>query len=142
MLALMSSPPKPAAPFDSDALEFHVVRAQLTGHLTTALGRTAVEQLQPQPTPDLVARQLQAVQSQVALRYIENDGAVADRYPANPNGSPQGIAGLSSADGRVSIMMPHPERVFRRAQFSWHPGDWGEDGPWLWLFRNARVWLS
>jgi len=78
----------------------------------------------------------------VTLRYIENDGRIAERYPANPNGSPAGITGLTSSDGRVTIMMPHPERVFRGVQHSWHPGDWGEDGPWLRLFRNARVWVG
>lgn len=77
----------------------------------------------------------------MALRYIENSGEVATRYPANPNGSPEGITGLSTTDGRVTIMMPHPERVFRSVQNSWHPDDWEEDGPWLRLFRNARVWV-
>jgi phosphoribosylformylglycinamidine synthase len=76
------------------------------------------------------------------LRYVENSGEVAGRYPANPNGSPQGIAGLTTEDGRVTIMMPHPERVTRALQYSWHPDEWEEDGPWLRLFRNARVWLS
>ncbi len=78
----------------------------------------------------------------VALRYLENDLSVAERYPANPNGSPGGIAGLSSRDGRATIMMPHPERVFRTVQHSWAPEEWGEDGPWLRLFRNARRWVS
>jgi phosphoribosylformylglycinamidine synthase len=86
--------------------------------------------------------QLQAVQPLVSLRYVENDFEVAGSYPANPNGSPQGITGLSNADGRVTIMMPHPERLFRGIQYSWHPDDWDEDGPWLRLFRNARVWLQ
>jgi phosphoribosylformylglycinamidine synthase len=86
--------------------------------------------------------QLHAVQPFVSLRYIENNFAVAGAYPANPNGSPQGITGLSNADGRVTIMMPHPERLFRGIQHSWHPDDWDEDGPWLRLFRNARVWLQ
>jgi len=86
--------------------------------------------------------QLDRVQPQVALRYVENDGAPALRYPANPNGSPQGITGLTSADGRVTIMMPHPERVIRTLQNSWHPDDWEEDGPWLRLFRNARAWVE
>ncbi len=85
---------------------------------------------------------LQAVQPLVSLRYIENDFAVADAYPANPNGSPLGITGLSNADGRVTIMMPHPERLFRGIQHSWRPDDWDEDGPWLRLFRNARFWLQ
>ncbi|PLW70231.1 phosphoribosylformylglycinamidine synthase [Pseudohalioglobus lutimaris] len=78
----------------------------------------------------------------VALRYVENDLSVASRYPANPNGSPNGISGLSSLDGRVTIMMPHPERVFRTVQFSWAPQEWGEDGGWMRLFRNARAWLG
>ena len=86
--------------------------------------------------------QLMRVQPQVALRYVENDGSVAERYPANPNGSPDGIGGLASEDGRVTIMMPHPERVTRTLQYSWHPDEWGEDGPWLRLFRNARVWVD
>ncbi|MBA3903296.1 MAG: phosphoribosylformylglycinamidine synthase [Rhodocyclaceae bacterium] len=78
----------------------------------------------------------------VAMRYIDNHGKVAEIYPFNPNGSPQGIAGVTTADGRFSIMMPHPERVFRTVQMSWHPDGWGEDGPWLRMFRNARKWLS
>lgn len=86
--------------------------------------------------------QLEAVRSQIALRYIENDGSVAVRYPANPNGSPEGITGLCSADGRVTITMPHPERVIRTVQNSWHPDAWGEDGPWMRLFRNARRWVD
>jgi phosphoribosylformylglycinamidine synthase len=88
------------------------------------------------------AAHLAAAQGQVALRYIESDGTAAERYPANPNGSPAGITGLTSADGRVTILMPHPERVFRTVQHSWHPDGWGEDGPWMRLFRNARVWVG
>ncbi len=79
---------------------------------------------------------------QVVMRYRENDGTLASRYPANPNGSPDGIAGLTSKDGRVTIMMPHPERVIRSVQHSWHPDDWGEEAPWLRLFYNARVWVG
>ncbi len=75
----------------------------------------------------------------LALRYVDNHGRATESYPANPNGSPEGITGLCNADGRFTIMMPHPERVFRTVQFSWAPEDWGEDGPWLRLFRNARV---
>ena len=78
----------------------------------------------------------------VAMRYVDNYGEVADAYPANPNGSVDGICGLSSDDGRVTIMMPHPERVALTRQNSWHPDDWGEDGPWLRMFRNARVALG
>jgi phosphoribosylformylglycinamidine synthase len=77
-----------------------------------------------------------------SLRYIENDGGVAGRYPANPNGSPGGITGLTTSDGRVTIMMPHPERVFRTVQFSWAPDGWGEVSPWMRLFRNARAWVE
>ena len=75
----------------------------------------------------------------VALRYVDNYGAVATQYPANPNGSVDGICGLVSDDGRATIMMPHPERVARTVQNSWHPDEWGEDGPWLRMFRNARA---
>ena len=75
----------------------------------------------------------------IAVRYVDNYGNVADRYPANPNGSVDGICGLSNDDGRVTIMMPHPERVARSFQNSWHPEDWGADGPWMRMFRNARV---
>ncbi|HUG98594.1 MAG TPA: phosphoribosylformylglycinamidine synthase [Gammaproteobacteria bacterium] len=78
----------------------------------------------------------------VWLRYLDNHGRVASRYPANPNGSPDGIAGLTSADGRVTIVMPHPDRVFRSVQHSWRPRSWGEDSPWMRLFRNARAWVD
>ena len=74
----------------------------------------------------------------VTLRFVDNGGRVATRYPANPNGSPGGIAGLASSDGRVTILMPHPERVFRTVQNSWHPADAGEDSGWMRMFRNAR----
>ncbi|UHD17080.1 phosphoribosylformylglycinamidine synthase [Thiocapsa bogorovii] len=88
------------------------------------------------------AEHLAAARASVATRYIENDGRAAERYPANPNGSPEGIAGLTTLDGRVTIMMPHPERVFRSVQNSWHSDEWGTDGPWMRLFRNARVWVD
>ena len=78
----------------------------------------------------------------VALRYVESDLSVASAYPANPNGSPNGITGLSSLDGRATIMMPHPERVFRTVQYSWAPESWPEDGGWMRLFRNGRKWLG
>ena len=76
------------------------------------------------------------------VRYVDNRGEPARRYPANPNGSPRGIAGLTNRDGRVTIMMPHPERVFRTVQLSWHPPGWGEDSPWQRLFVNARRWVE
>ncbi|PIE41106.1 MAG: phosphoribosylformylglycinamidine synthase [Gammaproteobacteria bacterium] len=78
----------------------------------------------------------------VAMRYVDNWGSVTETYPANPNGSPRGITGVSSLDGRVTIMMPHPERVYRTVQMSWHPADWGADSPWLRMFRNARKWVG
>ncbi len=78
----------------------------------------------------------------VSLRYVDNRGRVAARYPANPNGSPQGLAGLTSADGRVTILMPHPERVYRTVQNSWHPASAGEDSGWMRIFRNARAWVG
>ncbi len=78
----------------------------------------------------------------VALRYVTGDGRVAEAYPANPNGSPDGIAGVSSRDGRATILMPHPERTLRSANFSWAPREWPEDSPWQRMFRNARVWLG
>ena len=75
----------------------------------------------------------------VALRYVANDGSVAVSYPANPNGSESAIAGLSSRDGRATILMPHPERTPRSVNMSWHPDDWPEDSPWPRMFRNARI---
>ncbi len=76
------------------------------------------------------------------LRYVDNYGDPTENYPANPNGSPLGITGLTTPDGRFTIMMPHPERVFRAMQNSWYPDDWSEDGPWLRMFRNARCWIG
>lgn len=78
----------------------------------------------------------------VAVRYIDHHLNPTQCYPANPNGSPAGITGLSSDDGRALIMMPHPERVFRAVSNSWRPSDWQEDGPWLRLFRNARCFVD
>ncbi len=78
----------------------------------------------------------------VAMRYIDNRGAVASTYPFNPNGSPEGLAGVTTADGRFTIMMPHPERTFRSVQMSWQPPGLGDDAPWLTMFHNARRWLG
>jgi phosphoribosylformylglycinamidine synthase len=78
----------------------------------------------------------------VAMRFIDHDLQVAGSYPYNPNGSPNGITGLCNEDGRITIMMPHPERVFRAAQLSWCPSEWQTDSGWMRLFRNARVWLE
>jgi phosphoribosylformylglycinamidine synthase len=88
------------------------------------------------------AAHLAAARARVVARYLENDGRIAERYPANPNGSPEGVAGLTTEDGRVTILMPHPERVFRAVQNSWTPDEWSADGPWMRLFRNARVWVG
>ena len=88
------------------------------------------------------AAQLAAAQPLVALRQVDNLGRPTERYPYNVNGSPQGITGLTTADGRFTILMPHPERVFRSVQMSWHPPSWGDDSPWMRMFRNARVWLG
>jgi phosphoribosylformylglycinamidine synthase len=75
----------------------------------------------------------------VALRYVDYRGVPTERYPYNPGGSPGGITGVTTTDGRFTIAMPHPERVFRSVQMSWHPAAWGEDSPWMRMFRNARV---
>src|SRR5690554_4048544 len=79
---------------------------------------------------------------QIALRYVDNYGKVTERFPFNTNGSPEGITGLTAADGRVTIMMPHPERLFRAIQNSYIPEGWTEDGAWMRMFRNARVWCE
>jgi phosphoribosylformylglycinamidine synthase len=81
-------------------------------------------------------------QKLVSLRYLDNHGNVAESYPFNPNGSVDGITGVTTEDGRFTIMMPHPERVFRSVQNSWHPDHWSEDGAWMRLFRNARNFVE
>ena len=78
----------------------------------------------------------------VAARYVDNHHGVTEHYPLNPNGSPFGMTALTTTSGRVTIMMPHPERVFRSACMSWSPREWGEDSPWMRLFYNARAWLG
>ena len=88
------------------------------------------------------SKRLKAAQKLVTLRYVDNRGDVTEIYPLNPNGSPQGITGLTTPDGRFSIMMPHPERVFRAVQNSWHPAEWQENGAWLRMFQSARKWVG
>ncbi len=78
----------------------------------------------------------------VAMRYVDGRGKATEAYPWNPNGSPEGITALTTPDGRFTILMPHPERVFRTLLLSWHPDDWGEDSPWMRMFRNARCWVG
>jgi len=78
----------------------------------------------------------------VAMRFVDHHGRPTEHYPENPNGSPGGITAVTTPDGRVTILMPHPERVFRAVQHSWRPDGWGEDGPWMRLFRNARVFVG
>jgi phosphoribosylformylglycinamidine synthase len=81
-------------------------------------------------------------QAIVAMRFVDNKGQVTEGYPYNPNGSPQGITSVTTADGRFTVLMPHAERVFRTVQQSWHPDSWGEDSPWMRMFRNARKWVG
>ncbi len=79
---------------------------------------------------------------QVAARYVDGNHEITETYPLNPNGSPQGMTALTTITGRVTIMMPHPERVFRSSCMSWAPSEWGEDSPWMKLFRNGRDWVE
>jgi phosphoribosylformylglycinamidine synthase len=88
------------------------------------------------------AAQLAAAQPHVALRFVDHRGNATEAYPYNPSGSPQGITGLTTANGRFTILMPHPERVFRSVQMSWHPDQWGELSPWHRMFANARKWID
>jgi len=78
----------------------------------------------------------------VALRFVDHYGKVAEKHPFNPNGSPAGITGLTTPDGRFTVVMPHPERVFRTVQMSWAPDNAGEDSPWMQMFYNARTWVG
>ncbi|EPS8545241.1 phosphoribosylformylglycinamidine synthase [Vibrio cholerae] len=78
----------------------------------------------------------------VAIRFVDNFGQPTQAYPSNPNGSPNAITGLTTQDGRVTIMMPHPERVFRTVANSWHPDNWGENGAWMRMFQNARKYFG
>jgi phosphoribosylformylglycinamidine synthase len=77
-----------------------------------------------------------------SLRYVDGRGKPAVAYPQNPNGSPEAITGITTPDGRVTILMPHPERAFRTVQLSWHPPGWGERSPLARMFSNARAWVG
>ena len=81
-------------------------------------------------------------QALTAMRFVDNKGQATEAYPYNPNGSPQGMTSVTTADGRFTVLMPHAERVFRTVQQSWHPESWGEDSPWMRMFRNARTWVA
>jgi phosphoribosylformylglycinamidine synthase len=85
------------------------------------------------------AKSMEACRFLVAARFVDNRGLVTETYPCNPNGSHQGVTAVTTPDGRFTILMPHPERVFRSVLFSWRPEGWGEDSPWMRMFRNARV---
>ena len=76
------------------------------------------------------------------MRFVDNRGNPTETYPYNPNGSPGGVTGLTTRDGRFNVVMPHPERGFRNVQMSWTPDGAGEDSPWMRLFRNARAWIG
>ncbi|MBI5690503.1 MAG: phosphoribosylformylglycinamidine synthase [Verrucomicrobia bacterium] len=92
--------------------------------------------------PDVLAARRCSDSGLVAARFVDNFHTPTDRYPLNPNGSPFGMTALTTTSGRVTIMMPHPERVFRSACMSWAPATWGEDSPWMQLFYNARSWVA
>jgi phosphoribosylformylglycinamidine synthase len=81
-------------------------------------------------------------QASVVMQYVNADGSSAENYPQNPNGSPAGVTGLCNTDGRVTIMMPHPERTLRSVNFSWAPAEWSDVSPWQRMFQNARQWLN
>ena len=91
---------------------------------------------------DRAAAEAFSASGQVAARYVDHHHAPTEQYPLNPNGSPLGMTALTTTTGRVTIMMPHPERVFRSSCMSWSPAEWGEDSPWMKLFRNARDWVG
>ncbi len=88
------------------------------------------------------AAAMDACRHLVGARFVDNRGKVTETYPYNPNGSAQGITAVTTPDGRFTILMPHPERVFRSVLLSWHPRHWGEDSPWMRIFRNARAWVG
>ena len=131
----------------------HVVRKLLAdGHRVRALVRSESLSLEREGAdlvlgdmlePDTLAPACEGADAVFHLAgRVQHKGQPTEVYPMNPNGSADGIAGATSADGRVTMLMPHPERVHRTVQHSWAPEEWGEDGPWLRMFRNARVWVD
>jgi phosphoribosylformylglycinamidine synthase len=114
-----------------------LLRSMVGSHLPIAVahGEGRVE-LDDDSAAELLAS------GQVAVQFVNHQIRATEVYPANPNGSPLGITGVTNADGRFTIMMPHPERVFRSVTNSWHPDDWQEDSPWMRMFRDARTWVD
>ena len=104
--------------------------------IAVAHGEGRVIFTEPNSIHSTIHRQL------ITVQYVDSHHQPTETYPANPNGSPLGITGFTTTDGRVTILMPHPERVFRTVQLSWHPQEWQEDSPWMRFFRNARVWVG
>ncbi|MEK7734878.1 MAG: phosphoribosylformylglycinamidine synthase subunit PurQ, partial [Pseudomonadota bacterium] len=104
--------------------------------IVTAHGEGRAEFRDPDHAPQLI------LNKQVVMCFVDNRGNLTQRYPFNPNGSPHGITGLTTPDGRFTVLMPHPERIFRSVSLSWRPDGLGDDSPWMRLFRNARVWVG
>jgi phosphoribosylformylglycinamidine synthase len=104
--------------------------------IAVAHGEGFAEFSQESAVHNVLAKKLATIQ------FIDHASTPTEVYPFNPNGSPQGLTGFTTQDGRFSIMMPHPERVFRAVQHSWRPDDWLEDGPWMRMFRNARKFVA
>jgi len=134
---------------ESEQFEARLVMAEVQPTASVFLNGMAGSQLpivvsHGEGRAELNSADLAALQSanKIALNYIDHSGAPTQRYPLNPNGSPAGLAGVTTDDGRVTIMMPHPERTFRTAQHSWAPETWGEDSAWMRMFRNVRVNLG
>ena len=78
----------------------------------------------------------------ISMQYVDHSGIPSETYPHNPNGSQNAAAAICDDTGRITIMMPHPERVFRAVQNSWHPDEWEERSPWMRMFENAREWIK
>jgi phosphoribosylformylglycinamidine synthase len=131
---------------ESEQFEARVVTLQIEKSPSVLLADMEGAHL-PVPTAHgegraVFAGKAEQTKAAVAARYINNSGKPTQAYPLSPNGSPDGIAALVSDDGRATIIMPHPERVFLTSQLSWHPADWAEESPWFKLFQNARAWVE
>ena len=117
-------------------------RSVLLGGMAGSILPVAVAHGEGRAEMDNAAAQALDRLSITALRFVDHRGVRTEHYPENPSGSPSGLTGVTSLDGRVTAIMPHPERVFRSVQNSWRPREWGEEGGWMRLFRNARVFVS